>query len=226
MSVIRLRGAEPEGWRSWRIGSFRHGRGYSDPAAFIFAETEGTPHNTITPIARRRARTMSWIWCCGTILPPRSIPWAISTPTVRNTISKRRISDSLRSWPCGIAQPLKERAAGTEGSDPCGSRPAGGPGAGKACGLGGPVKKQYTFTQENTMEILMRETGRVFSEVLEVPAFISAPGGTAGVRALCGCGKQKVIIVVGCCKEFCGGPRFPLTNMRKCSMMHFVHFVN
>ncbi|MBQ7354498.1 MAG: UDP-glucose--hexose-1-phosphate uridylyltransferase [Clostridia bacterium] len=27
-------------------------RGYSDPDAFIFAETEGTPHNTITPIAR------------------------------------------------------------------------------------------------------------------------------------------------------------------------------
>ncbi len=27
-------------------------RGYSDEAAFIFAETDGTPHNTITPIAR------------------------------------------------------------------------------------------------------------------------------------------------------------------------------
>lgn len=29
-------------------------RSYSDPAAGIFAETEGVPHNTITPIARRR----------------------------------------------------------------------------------------------------------------------------------------------------------------------------
>jgi UDPglucose--hexose-1-phosphate uridylyltransferase len=27
-------------------------RGYSDPAAFVFAETDGEPHNTITPIAR------------------------------------------------------------------------------------------------------------------------------------------------------------------------------
>lgn len=27
-------------------------RGYTDEAAFIFAETDGTPHNTITPIAR------------------------------------------------------------------------------------------------------------------------------------------------------------------------------
>ena len=29
-------------------------RAYSDPDAFIFSETEGTPHNTITPIARMR----------------------------------------------------------------------------------------------------------------------------------------------------------------------------
>ena len=28
-------------------------RGYSDESAFIFAETDGTPHNTITPIARK-----------------------------------------------------------------------------------------------------------------------------------------------------------------------------
>lgn len=30
-------------------------RGYTDESAFIFAETDGEPHNTITPIARRRA---------------------------------------------------------------------------------------------------------------------------------------------------------------------------
>ncbi|MBQ5386922.1 MAG: UDP-glucose--hexose-1-phosphate uridylyltransferase, partial [Lachnospiraceae bacterium] len=29
-------------------------RGYTDEAAFIFSETDGTPHNTITPIARKR----------------------------------------------------------------------------------------------------------------------------------------------------------------------------
>ena len=27
-------------------------RGYTDEDAFIYAETDGTPHNTITPIAR------------------------------------------------------------------------------------------------------------------------------------------------------------------------------
>ena len=29
-------------------------RTYSDPAAMVFAETDGEPHNTITPIARMR----------------------------------------------------------------------------------------------------------------------------------------------------------------------------
>ena len=29
-------------------------RGYTDESAFIYAETEGEPHNTITPIARKR----------------------------------------------------------------------------------------------------------------------------------------------------------------------------
>ena len=31
-------------------------RGYSDPACGIYAETDGTPHNTITPIARKTER--------------------------------------------------------------------------------------------------------------------------------------------------------------------------
>ena len=31
-------------------------RGYTDEAAFIFAETDGEPHNTITPIARKVRR--------------------------------------------------------------------------------------------------------------------------------------------------------------------------
>ena len=29
-------------------------RGYSDESCFVFAETDGEPHNTITPIARMR----------------------------------------------------------------------------------------------------------------------------------------------------------------------------
>ena len=54
MSVIRLRSAEPEQILSLAEGILRCWRGYSDERVFVLAETDGVPHNTITPIARRR----------------------------------------------------------------------------------------------------------------------------------------------------------------------------
>lgn len=54
MSVIRLNG-EDSGRIIELADRILHAwRGYSDEAAFIFAETDGEPHNTITPIARIR----------------------------------------------------------------------------------------------------------------------------------------------------------------------------
>ncbi len=54
MSVIRL--SAPDFKRIIELADviLEKWRGYTDEAAFIFAETDGTPHNTITPIARKR----------------------------------------------------------------------------------------------------------------------------------------------------------------------------
>ena len=54
MSTIRLQADEPERMVELADKILTAWRGYTDEDAFIFAETEGTPHNTITPIARRR----------------------------------------------------------------------------------------------------------------------------------------------------------------------------
>ncbi len=54
MSVIRLRGRDTDRIVELADRILRVWRGYSDERAFIFAETEGVPHNTITPIARKR----------------------------------------------------------------------------------------------------------------------------------------------------------------------------
>ncbi len=54
MSVIRLSGADPERLTDLADHILHAWRSYSDEAAFIFAETNGEPHNTITPIARMR----------------------------------------------------------------------------------------------------------------------------------------------------------------------------
>ncbi len=53
MSVIRISGKSPERLVELADRILTSWRGYSDEAAFIFAETDGTPHNTITPIAHR-----------------------------------------------------------------------------------------------------------------------------------------------------------------------------
>lgn len=54
MSVIRIRHEDSEVLVKLASHILDTWRGYTDEAAFIFAETDGEPHNTITPIARKR----------------------------------------------------------------------------------------------------------------------------------------------------------------------------
>lgn len=54
MSVIRIAHEDPEKLVKLASHILDTWRGYTDEKAFVFAETEGEPHNTITPIARKR----------------------------------------------------------------------------------------------------------------------------------------------------------------------------
>lgn len=54
MSVIRLSGEDTERIIALADVILNAWRSYTDEVAFIFAETDGEPHNTITPIARKR----------------------------------------------------------------------------------------------------------------------------------------------------------------------------
>lgn len=54
MSVIRLSCPDSDRLIELADKILKAWRGYTDEAAFIFAETEGEPHNTITPIARKK----------------------------------------------------------------------------------------------------------------------------------------------------------------------------
>ena len=54
LSVIRLQCTDETRIIDLADHILRTWRAYSDPDAFIFAETDGQPHNTITPIARKR----------------------------------------------------------------------------------------------------------------------------------------------------------------------------
>ena len=54
LSVIRLQSKEVKPLIDLAEHILNAWRSYTDEDAFIFAETDGTPHNTITPIARKR----------------------------------------------------------------------------------------------------------------------------------------------------------------------------
>ena len=54
MSVIRIRHENKEHLADLADKILKSWRVYTDADAYIFAETDGVPHNTITPIARRR----------------------------------------------------------------------------------------------------------------------------------------------------------------------------
>lgn len=54
MSVIRLSSPDTDRLIELADKILKTWRGYTDESAFIFAETDGEPHNTITPIARKK----------------------------------------------------------------------------------------------------------------------------------------------------------------------------
>ncbi|MBR4551559.1 MAG: UDP-glucose--hexose-1-phosphate uridylyltransferase [Oscillospiraceae bacterium] len=56
MSVLRLRSENPEKVIDLAERVLNRWRGYTDESVFVFAETDGEPHNTVTPIARRRGQ--------------------------------------------------------------------------------------------------------------------------------------------------------------------------
>ena len=98
MSVVRLTAADPARLIDLADKILLSWRGYTDADAFIFAETDEEPHNTITPIARRRGSDYELTWCSATTSPRPSTPWASTTPTPSSTTSRRRTSASSRSW--------------------------------------------------------------------------------------------------------------------------------
>lgn len=61
LSVIRIQSKDEKRLIDLADHILKKWRGYTDEEAYIFAETEGEPHNTITPIARKKVICMNWI---------------------------------------------------------------------------------------------------------------------------------------------------------------------
>ena len=81
MSVIRLQGKDIDRIVEAADHILASWRGYTDEDAFIFSETEGTPHNTITPIARMHDDLYELDLVLRNNITTEESPWGVYHPS-------------------------------------------------------------------------------------------------------------------------------------------------
>ncbi len=168
MSVIRLRGREPVRLADLADRILTAWRGYSDERVCIFAETDGEPHNTITPIARRRGEDFELDLVLRNNLTTKEYPLGLFHPHQElHHIKKENIGlievMGLAVLPARLRSELKElEELLVSGGDLYASETAA-----KHAPWAEELKTRYSFTAENTADILRQEVGVVFSKVLE-----------------------------------------------------------
>jgi UDPglucose--hexose-1-phosphate uridylyltransferase len=168
MSVIRLRGADDNRLVDLADKILRAWRGYTDEAAFIFAETDGEPHNTITPIARMRDGKFELDLVLRNNITTEEYPLGVYHPHRElHHIKKENIGlievMGLAVLPSRLKGELSDLAdALVEGRDPRAIESLE-----KHADWAEELQRQYTFTKDNAMDILQKEVGKAFAQVLE-----------------------------------------------------------
>ena len=168
MSVIRLNGADPQ--RLAQLGEkiLEAWRNYSDPRAGVVAYSDGEPHNTITPIARRREDRyeLDLVLRCNITTPEH--PLGVFHPHAeKHHIKKENIGLIEVMGLAVLPSRLKTELAALKEGILSGADLRKDPMLEKHADWVEEIAARETFTEENTMDILLKETGRVFSEVLE-----------------------------------------------------------
>lgn len=82
MSVIRLQSEHAESIVAAADHILARWRKYTDEDAFIFCETDGIPHNTITPIARMRGDRYELDLVLRNNITTEDAPWGVYHPSV------------------------------------------------------------------------------------------------------------------------------------------------
>ena len=169
MSVLRLRGKDSS--RLVELGDLvlQAWRGYTDEDAFIFAETEGEPHNTITPIARKNGDMFELDLVLRNNITTEEFPLGVYHPHQElHHIKKENIGlievMGLAVLPSRLKQELADLGqAIVEGRDIRGEEELS-----KHADWVEEFRPKYdSITAENVDEILREEVGQVFARVLE-----------------------------------------------------------
>ncbi len=168
LSVIRVRGADAE--RVVDLADYILGkwRGYTDEEAFLFSETDGKPHNTITPIARMRDGLFELDLALRNNITTDAYPLGVFHPHPELFHIKKENIGLIEVMGLAVLPPRLQ----TEMEEMARQILAGGDlreneMLEKHADWYDGFKDAYTFTEENVTEILEQEIGKEFVRVLE-----------------------------------------------------------
>ena len=168
MSVIRLTGEDRERIADLADKILGCWRGYTDEEAVIYAETEGVPHNTITPIVRRRGSAYQIDLVLRNNLTTEEYPLGLYHPHQElHHIKKENIGlievMGLAVLPSRLKTELASlREAMLEGRDL-----RADPALAAHADWAEDILRRREFTAENAEAVLREEVGHVFMLVLE-----------------------------------------------------------
>lgn len=169
MSVIRLNGNKKDLIEAADY-ILKKWRAYSDPKADIVAKTGDTPHNTVTPIARRRGKAFELDLVLRNNRTTEEFPLGIFHPHAEvHHIKKENIGlievMGLAVLPARLAKELADLAPLLIKKDIAAIRKSET--LKKHADWAEELLKKHTFTKENAAGILRAEVGKVFAKVLE-----------------------------------------------------------
>lgn len=170
MSVLRISSADPARLVALADHVLSAWRGYTDKDAFIFAESDGKKHNTITPIARRRGSRYELDLVLRNNITTEEHPLGVYHPHAElHHIKKENIGlievMGLAVLPARLKAELSDLGkAIVAGRDISADETLS-----KHASWVDEIKAKYSacITSENVDDILRTETGIVFSKVLE-----------------------------------------------------------
>ncbi len=168
MSVIRIQGADKEELARLAERILALWRGYTDESAYIFAETEGTPHSTITPIARRRGEDYELDLVLRNNITTEDLPLGVYHPHPELHHIKKENIGLIEVMGLAVLPPrLKPELARVRELLLSGGDLWADPLTEKHAAWAEELKTRYTFTPENAEQIIRTEVGVVFAKVLE-----------------------------------------------------------
>ena len=169
LSVIRIRHKDEKRLSDLAEHILNCWRGYTDEDAVVFAETDGEPHNTITPIARKVGDTFELDLALRNNITTEEHPLGVYHPHAKlHHIKKENIGlievMGLAVLPARLKDEMAELAdALVNGTDLRATETL----ASHAEWAEGFLPKYDKITKDNVMDILHEEIGLVFNEVLQ-----------------------------------------------------------